>query len=376
MSFYGKVINYLTKAFGKISVNNVQSQNPNSILAAKDYDDQLEIQSDNWINISVKNLAPTGQPEVKGLEFMHNGASSVAVEPGQISINQSDISNGAILTLVSPAFDEKGHYAGETNNTTVNINIGNKAAQGAPASGVYGYIDSQDASLSQRIGYEAKGEASASGVYAYIDSKDSALSDRIGYPATDDTAASGVYDYVDKVKKLILGDDIDVNYDTLKELETWIKSHDTEFLTLSDDVSGLQAAVANLQKLTTTHSTDIATNKSNINTNETNIQTNAENIASHAEHLANNDAAIQSIQENYVTKKSLSDTISEWNVPYVEDKAYYLAGIAQEDGKIIPTYRPYSFDTTSLNFIYNEDTCDLRVEYVVYQGKSDNTEEV
>jgi hypothetical protein len=36
MGFYGKIINYLTKAFGKISVNN-------KVIQAVDYDDTLNM---------------------------------------------------------------------------------------------------------------------------------------------------------------------------------------------------------------------------------------------------------------------------------------------------------------------------------------------
>lgn len=111
MSFYGSVINYLAKAFNKIKINN-------EIIQANSYDDQLEIQSDEWINLksNINN---------NSIHIMHSSAQiPTSEQPCSILIGtvnpdsengiklEGDITNGESLIISLPTFDDKGHQAG------------------------------------------------------------------------------------------------------------------------------------------------------------------------------------------------------------------------------------------------------------------------
>jgi hypothetical protein len=109
MGFYGKVINYLSKAFSKIKINN-------KTLQATSYDEVLEMNGDNWI---VLEAADKGNI----ISYSHANAQSKNTSSVDIvNIKGTDLTDTVTFTILSPEFDEKGHYSKTTqNNVTLNI---------------------------------------------------------------------------------------------------------------------------------------------------------------------------------------------------------------------------------------------------------------
>ena len=113
MGFYGKVINYLTKAFGKIRVNN-------KTIQATDYDDTLLMQGDHWIVLDAEN---------KTVTFKHETPLNVTSNlygQSQFSISKEDVSSntgGSTITIDFPMFDERGHAVNQVAQKTISINV-------------------------------------------------------------------------------------------------------------------------------------------------------------------------------------------------------------------------------------------------------------
>jgi hypothetical protein len=110
MGFYGKVINYLSKAFSKIKIGN-------NTIQATSYDDTLEMRGDDkWIKASndgntiiYEHLTPSTDV-------------SQDYSQGKLVIDKEDISEGANLTVSLPQFDARGHVAGYSEHN-VKLNI-------------------------------------------------------------------------------------------------------------------------------------------------------------------------------------------------------------------------------------------------------------
>ena len=111
MGFYGKVINYLSKAFNKIKINN-------EVIQATGYDDELEIHADKWIDLKLN-------ADNNSINIMHGNAKTpIDKQPCSISIEQietntedgikieGDITDGKGIIFSLPTFDERGHQSG------------------------------------------------------------------------------------------------------------------------------------------------------------------------------------------------------------------------------------------------------------------------
>ena len=248
MGFYGKVINYLTKAFSKIKINN-------KTIQASSFDDTLEFKGDNWIQLNADT-------EEKIVKLTHSAATASELKA---SIDNPDISNGSIISVTLPTFDAAGHVTSKGVQSNININIDNEIAERQKKDDELSKTisDLRDAlkedadnlvaeqerakkaeqELSNRIGYASKDGEDPSGVYIPIEentaaiateearalSAEDVLSNRIGKRASDTEAATGVYEYVDEVKESILGTgELRDTLDTLVEIGDWITTHGVE----------------------------------------------------------------------------------------------------------------------------------------------------
>lgn len=265
MGFYGKVINYLSKAFSKIKINN-------KTIQATSYDDALEFAGDEWIKLSADE-------QTKLINIKHE--ETKLVPESNVSILSEDISseNASTIRLTLPTFDEAGHAAGSAQHS-ISVNINSEKAKRAEedeklsqrigfastattlASGLTAKVEQNAANLiaeqeraenaesvlSERIGYASTGDGQASGVYISIEANTDAiaaektralnaeeeLSARIGQPASGTEIATGVYEYVDEIKESILGaGELRDTLDTLVEIGEWITTHGVEATNLA-----------------------------------------------------------------------------------------------------------------------------------------------
>lgn len=260
MGFYGKVINYLSKAFSKIKVNN-------KTLQADSYDDALEFTGDEWIKLSADE-------QTKLISINHEELELVPELSASISNEDISSENASTILLTLPTFDDAGHAIGSAQHGIL-VNIDTEKAKRAeedeklserigfasngttPASGLTAQVEQNaanliaeqeraeaaEAALSERIGYASNDAEQASGVYIPIEANTTAimaektratkaeeeLSARIGKPASGAEVATGVYEYVDEVKESILGSgELQDTLDTLVEIGDWITTHGVE----------------------------------------------------------------------------------------------------------------------------------------------------
>lgn len=260
MGFYGKVINYLSKAFSKIKVNN-------KTLQASSYDDTVEFRGDDWIKLSAAK-------QTNIIVFNHKELDTIPTSAASISNEDISSEKTSTILLTLPTFDDAGHAAGSAQHS-ISVNIDNEKAKRAeedeklsqrigfasngtiPASGLTAQVEQNAANLiaeqeraenaeealSKRIGYASSDNEQASGAYISIEANTAAimvektratkaeeeLSARIGQPASGAEVATGVYEYVDEVKESILGTgELRDTLDTLVEIGDWITTHGVE----------------------------------------------------------------------------------------------------------------------------------------------------
>lgn len=252
MGFYGKVINYLSKAFSKIKVNN-------KTLQAGSYDDALEFTGDEWIKLSADE-------QTKLISIKHEELELVPEVSASISNEDISSENASTIRLTFPTFDEAGHAAGSAQHS-ISVNINSEKAKRAEEDEKLAQsiadltiqvqenkdnliVEEERAKKAEKALSDKIGEASdkekereASGVYIPIEQNavaivaeknraldaEEVLSNRIGKRASDTEAATGVYEYVDEVKESILGTgELRDTLDTLIEIGDWITTHGAE----------------------------------------------------------------------------------------------------------------------------------------------------
>lgn len=92
MSFYGKIINYVTNAFAKINGQETEAGN------------ELEFTGDNNLQVEVDSITNKNKETVIQVNYSHLPAAR-----NNISVEKE----GNIIQLQIPAFDAYGHANGE-----------------------------------------------------------------------------------------------------------------------------------------------------------------------------------------------------------------------------------------------------------------------
>lgn len=346
MGFYGKVINYLTKAFGKISVNN-------KIIQATDYDDELMMHGDDWIALDT---------ESKTISFTHEEPSDAISEKygqaSQISISKKDIStskSGATITVDFPAFDERGHATQQKLSRTIDISIGAEIqnrinGDAAVQNNLNLEIErAKDAELilSNRIGQKAEGDSPSTGIYVEIDN---------------------VRNYVDETKQSILGEDLTETFDTLKEIADWIEGPGVNATELTEAIATETAE----RKATDEFLYNRFENLNETDNNLKNSITNHEKRVAILEEVSEKQKnIIDEIPSVYETKADALEKLSN-ATGYTDAKLNllnkqmhsvpnrYLSDIAQNNGLIEPVFQDLPFDfPKTVNLEYDEENGNL-----------------
>ena len=266
MGFYGKVINYLAKAFSKFKIGNITIQ-------AGDQGDAVELCGDNWISV-------TGDAENKTISYTHQKVKASEGDKEFIAgafIGSSDISAGDSSLYFSVLnYDTMGHITSRSvteNPITLNIKkeISDRqqdrkdlevlitATNDDVAENKKAIEDEAlergkaDDALRALIGAPANPdeEVLASGVYIPIENNvndianetirakavEESLSNRIGNQASGDNVATGVYAYIDGVKKSILGTgELKNTFDTLIDIQNWIEGDGVNTFELTEAI--------------------------------------------------------------------------------------------------------------------------------------------
>lgn len=336
MGFYGKVINYLSKAFSKIKIGN-------NTIQATGYDDTLEMRGDNeWIKASndgntiiYEHLTPSTDV-------------SQDYSQGKLVIDKEDISEGANLTVSLPQFDARGHVAGYSEHN-VKLNIALEQSE----------RERERLHLQEAINKEAERAVK----------QEQELSDRIGFESTATQEATGVYAYVDSVKSSILGEgELDKTFDTLQEIAEWINGPGVNATELATEIAKETAERKEADKL-------INIKLENLNESDNNLKNKAlENerkiIALEKDSLSHQER-ITTIETTYETKAD-AETKLEAAKTYTNDQLgtltrtvssapnRYISDISQENGLIAPVFQDLPFDyPKAINLEYNEETGDL-----------------
>lgn len=114
MSFYGNIINYLTKAFKTVQADDGKT------IEARNFNDKMGISGDDqWIKTEV------ARDDSLAIEIYHDGPQTKNQNPviSELSIDKSDISSEATVTLKSYYKDEKGHVNTTKDEKTIKLNI-------------------------------------------------------------------------------------------------------------------------------------------------------------------------------------------------------------------------------------------------------------
>ena len=345
MGFYGKVINYLSKAFNKININN-------KIIQATDYDDELTMQGDDWISLDAQD---------KTVLIAHKSPSKTAsdlYDQSQISIDKSDIGvneDGANITINFPAFDDRGHAIQQTVAKSIDINIASEIQHRIEGDAqVQNNLDveidrakQKELELSNRIGQKAWGNAPATGVYAEIDN---------------------VRSYVDETKQSILGEDLTEAFDTLKEIVEWIEGPGVNATELTEAIATETAERKAADEL-------LYNRFENLNETDNNLKNSITEhdkkiLALEKENIENKEALIE-IPMVYESKTDASNKLSN-ALSYTDEQLSqlnrqmhsvpnrYLSDISQTNGLIEPVFQDLPFDLPkTVNLEYDEESGDL-----------------
>lgn len=332
MGFYGKVINYLTKAFSKIKIGT-------NIIQSTDFDDTLEMQGDNWIKLSAQD---------KKITYAHTNPVKPTGE-ANLSITSEDISKGSTITISAPQFDECGHMINHNKKVSIELNIG--------------------AEIQERKDGDQAVEEMVTKEKQRAETEEKALSERIGDQAANGEPGTGVYAYVDSVKASILGSpDLDKTFDTLQEIAVWINGPGVNATELTDAIAeetkNRKAEDDKInKKLAELTQTDIDLANKDIILGEaiTDLQKSFDDCEDEINNIKNLYETKTEAQKKLDEAKQYTDNqISLLSVPDSSTSNQYVSAISQTNGRIVPTLRDLPFDFADVvRLEYNEDTGDL-----------------
>lgn len=337
MGFYGKVINYLTKAFSKIKIGT-------NIIQSTDFDDTLEMQGDNWIKLSAQD---------KVIKYEHtNPLKPTATDKygnAKLSIASKDISEGSTITISTPQFDEHGHVINHSKEVSIELNI--------------------EKEIQARKDADKKVAESVTAEKERAEAAEQALSERIGVQATNDKPGTGVYAYVDSVKDSILGSsDLDETFDTLQEIAAWIEESGANATKLTDAIAEeTKNRKAEDEKINeklaelTLADTALADKDDALGKEIIDLQKSFSDYENEINNIKNlYETKIEAQKKLNEAKQYTDNQISLLSVPDNSTSNQYVSAISQTDGRIVPILRDLPFDFADVvRFEYNEDTGDL-----------------
>lgn len=368
MSFYGKVINYLTKAFSKIKVGSVE-------ISAKEYDDTLTF-------IAGDSITLKSDTDNRSVTFAHDSPEAQSGDKTSISISKTDISEGAQIIMTAIGFDSKGHKTGTNTSSSFNLNIDtvkNKInnlntdfqtekvrAQEADTS-LQTQINDLTTNLNAEIVNRTKGD----------ENLDSEIDKRLG-----------------NLKKEILGNtELLDTFDTLQKIEEWIEGDGVNATELAQEVAKeallrgnkdreLQNQINFLENQVNSDSQNIELIMGEVNqtgsikqqvASEANLrkavdealETNINNINNNINNIDTTLGNINETLKTHTTDISTKVTKTDANVGLPEDvtsdETHYVATIIQENGVIIPKYIKLPLNTEKIYGTYYEESGNFRI---------------
>lgn len=345
MGFYGKIINYLTKAFSKININN-------KTIQAEEYDDTLTMQGDDWISLDAqdKTILITHESPSKTISNLYN-QSKIIIDKPDIGIDE----DGSSITIEFPAFDDRGHATQQTSVKSIDINIASE--------------------IQHRIEGDTQVQNNLNVEIDRAKQEELKLSDRIGQKAQDDIPATGIYveidnvrSYVDETKQSILGEDLTETFDTLKEIAEWIEGPGVNTTELTEAIATETAERKAADELL--HNRFENLNETDNNLKNSIIEHDKKILALEKENIENKEVLIE-IPMVYESKTDALNKLSN-ALSYTDEQLSqlnrqvhsvpnrYLSDIAQTNGLIEPVFQDLPFDfPKAVNLEYDEESGNL-----------------
>ena len=368
MSFYGKVINYLTKAFGKVKVGSIE-------IPAKEYDDTLTF-------IAGDSIALKSDKDNRSVTFAHESPGAQSGDKTSISISKKDISEGAQITMTAIGFDSKGHKTGANTSSSFNLNIDT----------VKNKVNNLNTDFQAE---KTRAQETDTGLQTQINDLTTNLNAEITNRANGDKNLDSEIDKrLGNLKKEILGNtELLDTFDTLQKIEEWIEGDGVNTLELAEAIAAesklRQGEDEKLQDQITPLQEQVDTNKGNIElimgevdesgsikqqvdsekklreaadkVLDTNINNINNNINSINTTLGNVNTILRIHTNDISTKVTKTDANVGLPEDVTSDETHYVATIIQEDGVIIPKYIPLPLNTEKIYGTYNEESGNFRI---------------